>query len=115
MRSERWSEKPKDNGSIPFGGTNYGFIVSTASTSVSKTESWGSNPHGPAMCGISSAGRASALQAGGQWFESTIPHHYMPRSPSGLRQLPSKQSFTGSNPVRGTNYLEVFYEDKSRA
>lgn len=27
MRSERWSEKPKDNGSIPFGGTSCAAMV----------------------------------------------------------------------------------------
>ena len=63
-------------GSIPTLGTNYGFIVLTASTSVSKTESWGSNPHGPAICAINSVGRVSVLQTESQWFESTIAHHH---------------------------------------
>ena len=35
----------------------------------------GSNPRGCTICGISSVGRAFALQARGQQFEPTIPYH----------------------------------------
>ena len=32
----------------------------------------------------------------------------MPRSPSGLRHTPSKRTYIGSNPIRGTIFIENY-------
>jgi hypothetical protein len=85
----------------------------------------------PCFWGISSVGRAPALQAGGQRFESAYLHHYSSiaqlverptvnrtvtgsspvrgastaRWRSGLTHRPFKAAFTGSNPVRVTKRM----------
>ena len=90
----------------------------------------GSSPGRHTICGISSAGRASALQAGGRQFEPVIPHHisrcysmvewlsdtqltvvrFHPPRPYGPvaqlgEHLPCKQEVVGSTPIRSTKAL----------
>ena len=52
--------------------------------------------------GLSSAGRAPALQAGGRWFESNRPHIKRADVAQSAEQLICNQQVTGSSPVVGS-------------
>ena len=56
---------------------------------------------------LSSAGRASALQAGGHRFEPYSDHHFMARQFSWLERQPVTLEVDGSSPFRvARNYLD---------
>lgn len=75
---------------------------------VSKTRESCSIRLGPANMLCYFSGRRLPLQGRGRWFESTTEYQFMPRSPSGLRHTPSKRTYIGSNPIRGTIFIENY-------
>ena len=70
----------------------------------------GSSPIRVAIWGVSSAGRASALQAGGHRFEPYTPHFNLggiPEWPKGTDCKSAGTAFGGSNPPSPIQRLRV--------
>ena len=72
---EHRPSKPRVVGSNPTGRTIYAGVAQLVELQPSKLIVEGSSPFSRSTRGISSVGRASALHAEGQEFESLILHH----------------------------------------
>ena len=59
------------------------------------------------FCGISSVGRAIALQAMGRRFEPVIPHHIF-LYPNWHRGMTKDHVFGGSSPLRKTKFIKIY-------
>ena len=71
---EQRTENPRVVGSIPIGGTIYADLAHLVERDLAKVEVAGSSPVIRSTWKLSSAGRASALQAEGHRFEPCTPH-----------------------------------------
>ena len=72
---EQGTENPRVGGSIPPGGTKHADVAHLVERHLAKVEVASSSLVGRSIWEFSSAGRASALQAEGQRFESVNSHH----------------------------------------